>query len=661
MIHIRVLTFFLFFILTCVCSAQPGTIDSSFAQNGKYYKPNGLVPTTTILQPDNKILNACYVVFAVSRLDQDGKEDAGFGRNGIADMETSLPSGYGFNLGVNNIALQQDGKILAGGFEVYNMYGATQAIIGRLNPNGTYDTNFNNRGVLRYYGEIGCYSLAVQDDGSILAATLQYIVENQQHNIVIHRLNMDGSPDFSFGGSSKVIIDHRNGDEDSPRLYLQGNGKILVAANSSVDSTFHGCFIKRLNTDGSADSTFAINSILEMNSDSNPYLVFQSDQKIMISTTHNNSPDNYSAKLSRFFENGRTDSLFGINGSIIYLFAESINPISRQYDDKLIGKSSGFTAIRINPDGSLDSTFGNKGFSHVIMNDTDYCEAVLSTVIQKGGKIVLAGTCYRHYSQDPYGGMTRLLSGLPCPAPAADFRYTLTDSTVCFTDHSSSAIGWHWNFGDGSTSDERNPVHRYPSYGKYLACLNINDSCGNASYCDSIIFCHPPDTHFTFSSGDFFVAFNDSSYQANSWHWEFGDGAESFEQNPVHEYRLAGKYNVCLSSANACLPGRFCDSVTVLSDNIPTTNFSGITVYPNPVSSILYIAFGNITNGGVMDIEITDMSANRILQCRFRLPTGETCKPLDLHDLRPGMYFIRVNSDRQVITRKFLRISDQTR
>jgi len=43
------------------------------------------------------------------------------------------------------------------------------------------------------------------------------------------------------------------------------------------------------------------------------------------------------------------------------------------------------------------------------------------------------------------------------------------------------------------------------------------------------------------------VAFTDQSYgKVTSWHWDFGDGQTSLEQNPVHEYSKAGKYLVVL-------------------------------------------------------------------------------------------------------------------
>ena len=54
---------------------------------------------------------------------------------------------------------------------------------------------------------------------------------------------------------------------------------------------------------------------------------------------------------------------------------------------------------------------------------------------------------------------------------------------VQFTDLSTPAPGctieeWHWDFGDGDTSDERNPSHVYTREGLFTVTLTVVDSCG---------------------------------------------------------------------------------------------------------------------------------------------------------------------------------------
>lgn len=68
--------------------------------------------------------------------------------------------------------------------------------------------------------------------------------------------------------------------------------------------------------------------------------------------------------------------------------------------------------------------------------------------------------------------------------PEADFRVECSGLTCVFTDESEDEDGvivsWSWNFGDGATSSERNPVHTYASKGKRDVLLTVTDDQGAA-------------------------------------------------------------------------------------------------------------------------------------------------------------------------------------
>jgi len=69
--------------------------------------------------------------------------------------------------------------------------------------------------------------------------------------------------------------------------------------------------------------------------------------------------------------------------------------------------------------------------------------------------------------------------------PVADFRYTIRNTRVTFTDQSTDSDGtivsWFWDFGDGKTSTEKNPRHSYWGYGTYEATLTVTDDDGERS------------------------------------------------------------------------------------------------------------------------------------------------------------------------------------
>ena len=71
-------------------------------------------------------------------------------------------------------------------------------------------------------------------------------------------------------------------------------------------------------------------------------------------------------------------------------------------------------------------------------------------------------------------------------APAANFDGTPTSGTsplsVAFVDRSTnSPTAWAWNFGDGTTSTQQNPVHVYSKTGTFSVTLTVRNSAGSST------------------------------------------------------------------------------------------------------------------------------------------------------------------------------------
>lgn len=66
---------------------------------------------------------------------------------------------------------------------------------------------------------------------------------------------------------------------------------------------------------------------------------------------------------------------------------------------------------------------------------------------------------------------------LLCPVPIPGFTSDVVDKTAAFHDATLHADGWLWEFGDGQTSTEQNPVHTYDGPGCYEVCLTVTSSC----------------------------------------------------------------------------------------------------------------------------------------------------------------------------------------
>lgn len=149
----------------------------------------------------------------------------------------------------------------------------------------------------------------------------------------------------------------------------------------------------------------------------------------------------------------------------------------------------------------------------------------------------------------------------------------LQGTTVDFNNQSTGNSLFHfWNFGDGNSSNQQDPVHTYAQGGWYYVCLSIFDSINFCQdvYCDSVfvpstVSCQALFNHFNIQGNT--VLFTDqstSSGNITSWSWTFGDGGTSSQQNPNHTYNQAGTYVVCLAiTTDDSCASTWCDTITV--------------------------------------------------------------------------------------------------
>ncbi|MBW7889074.1 MAG: T9SS type A sorting domain-containing protein [Bacteroidetes bacterium] len=182
---------------------------------------------------------------------------------------------------------------------------------------------------------------------------------------------------------------------------------------------------------GALDSTFGTNGISLVSfpaGNANGGGVRQSDGKLVVCGTTSSS-----IGAVRFTKDGRLDSTFGINGkSVVSLQANDIAYGSTvQSDDKIIivGASSAdwsdynFCAVRLNADGSLDSTFGTNGKTILPYAEINEAHAV---AVQPDGKILIAGFSYYRGGSVTIPLMTRLTSAGNFDASFGWVKYTST-------------------------------------------------------------------------------------------------------------------------------------------------------------------------------------------------------------------------------------------
>lgn len=183
-------------------------------------------------------------------------------------------------------------------------------------------------------------------------------------------------------------------------------------------------------------------------------------------------------------------------------------------------------------------------------------------------------------------------------ARSAAEQFSETDSGGC------PPKTYRWTFGDGGTSDERNPSHTYETAGNHNATLTVTDSAG--ATCQKAVEivvtggvlncglsaspnsgCAPLTAQFTGTDS--------GGCPPKTYSWTFGDGGTSSEQNPSRSYLAAGKYNATLTVTDS--RGVTCQK-TALIDVTGGAISCLVSATPDTGCAPLAVQFSVIDSGG---------------------------------------------------------------
>ncbi len=169
--------------------------------------------------------------------------------------------------------------------------------------------------------------------------------------------------------------------------------------------------------------------------------------------------------------------------------------------------------------------------------------------------------------------------------PFAEFDIFSQQLTVSFFDSGIPGNGaiYFWDFGDGSTSTDMNPIHDFPEPGVYTVTMEVLNNCGIDVYADVIEVYDTPVAGFTASSlgvcAPDTVEFMDLSYgNIESWDWTFegGDPATSTLENPVVTFADPGSYTVSLEVTNPEGLNTVTEIDFVVLSDVPGVGFSSV-------------------------------------------------------------------------------------
>ena len=294
-----------------------GSLDTTFDLDGKVTTlilGNQDSARSVAIQTDGKIVvggrsfkAGTGIDFVIVRYNTNGSLDTTFGTDGkvITDFIT-------VNELLNSIAIQSDGKIVAGG-------GSGSCAIARYNTNGTLDTTFDTDGKVMTVNGTGanCTSVTIQADGKIVASGFATGASNADFSVI--RYNTNGSLDTSFDTDGKVLTDI-NAADNANGAAIQADGKIVLTGYSNSGVNFGTV---RYNTDGSLDTTFdtdgKVETIAGVGSGAAKSIAIQTDGKIILAgqATVNFSGFNIPVFAAfRYNIDGSLDTTFDTDGKV---------------------------------------------------------------------------------------------------------------------------------------------------------------------------------------------------------------------------------------------------------------------------------------------------------------------------------------------------------
>ena len=213
------------------------------------------------------------------------------------------------------------------------------------------------------------------------------------------------------------------------------------------------------------------------------------------------------------------------------------NDTSKDDDGKVVSWQWNFGDLNTSQEQHPTHRFSDNGVYQVTLTVTDNYGA---TVFVKRNITV--------YNTPPIAGFTYL------PLQPNDIE------PVQFSDSSEDVDGvissWYWVFGDGNSSNEQNPNHRYEDDGLYTVVLQVTDDDFDMHQITQQIKIVnvPPAAKFTFNPVEptinDTVKFSDHSSDGDgdivSWLWDFDDGETSEVKSPQHHFPGEGTYQVTL-------------------------------------------------------------------------------------------------------------------
>jgi hypothetical protein len=239
------------------------------------------------------------------------------------------------------------------------------------------------------------------------------------------------------------------------------------------------------------------------------------------------------------------------------------------------------------------------------------------------------------------------VSNAPIPTINATATEACSGETITLTASTSDSYLW-------STGETTQAIAVTQSDIVTVTTTNA-DACNGVGTSDpvNITFGTTPTASGSFTTSGNVVTFSNTSSNATSYSWDFGDETNSSSANPSHAYAANGSYTVTLTAINGN-----CTDVTTLTVVISVSleELSGLTsvnLYPNPAADETVLSFESSVNQNAT-LVLTNQIGQVVTETAVELKNGGNTFKLGTSDLANGLYFVHLNTENGAITRKLV-------
>lgn len=601
----------LFFVVN---AQDPGTLDPTFGDDGIAYfaQSNNMdVPAALLVQEDGKIVivgksrydNMNFYVSA-SRLNADGTIDETFGTNGHTYIQV-MPTAYK-NEG-RAAVLTEDGSIIVVG-HIFDGAGTNRSFVLQLDQNGYLNTYFGDEGITLSENNHGIVYEGVDVDSQGRIVVTGY----RDDKILATRYTPEGQLDTTFGDGGTTVVEFDGYlmsygwtvrcDEDDNILI--GASRVLVGTDTNR------AIVCKLDDTGALDASFGsegcVNLAVGEGHDYALAIDFQDGDYIVAGHTWlANEPNlRYAAFVTRVSQDGDIDNSFGDNGFIKmephansshYCYdvkvaedGQIFGTFYSFYSENYIVLDNGVYVFNLDADGQLNTAFDGDGILELVFDSPEV--ETKDVALQADGKLLVAG-----YIWDGNVASDVLVARI------------------------------HTDVNPGAPAEPSTVEVEVEVLGPHSAMINVTPDENTVDFYASVV-----------SQADYELAGEDAIVnlmieQLTPMVGEVELTIEGLESETDY-VALAFGYNADDEMGEVTVV-----PFTTEFDNVNEVENNSYSIYPNPVSSVLFVNSGSDSNAV---LSIIDMTGRCVKEVEIN---GNAS--VNVEDINKGVYFVKIQSE----------------